>query len=135
VLVYGAAFEAGILSRLGETFPEQSAAVEDVAGRMVDLLQPFNEFAYYHHAQRGKVKLKTVLPILTDEDYSDLAVKDGYTANFAYRYLVSMAEDPAAEDTTALMGNLVRYCTMDTLAMVKIMGEFQSIVSRSHGEP
>ncbi len=139
VLVYGAAFEAGILSRLGETFPEQSAAVEDVTGRMADLLQPFNEFAYYHNTQRGKVKLKTVLPILTGEDYSDLVVKDGYTANFAYRYLAGMAEDTAADDaaavsSAALTDNLVRYCTMDTLAMVKIMEELRSIVGRSRGE-
>ena len=130
VVVYGAAFEAGILSRLAEAFPGESTAVEDVTDRMADLLQPFNEFAYHHHMQRGKVKLKTVLPILTDEDYSDLVVKDGYTANFAYRYLISMAVSSAAEGTAALIDNLVQYCTMDTLAMVRIMNELRSIVDR-----
>ncbi|MEE8440107.1 MAG: DUF2779 domain-containing protein [Spirochaetia bacterium] len=127
VLVYGAAFEAGILARLAETFPEKSTAVEDVAGRMVDLLQPFNEFAYYHHTQRGKVRLKTVLPILTDENYSDLVVRDGYAANSVYRYLSSRAEDTAA---VALTDDLVRYCTRDTLAMVRIVGELRDIVAR-----
>jgi len=147
VLVYGAAFEAGIFSRLAEIFPGDSAAIENIASRMADLLQPFNEFAYYHPSQRGKVKLKTVLPILTGDDYSDLVVKDGYTANFAYRYL-SSAEDTAAEDTGAedtgrgyglddsdssaaiVVDDLVQYCTMDTLAMVRIMAALRRIVSR-----
>lgn len=137
VLVYGAAFEAGILSQLAEMFPEESTAVEDVACRMADLLLPFNEFAYHHHTQRGKVKLKTILPILTDEDYSDLVVKDGYTANFAYRYLMSATGDTwnegsPAGSSAALTDDLVRYCTMDTLAMVRIMNQLRSIVEGSH---
>lgn len=136
ILVYGAAFEAGILSRLAEAFPEESTAVEDLIGRIADLLQPFSEFAYYHPSQRGKVSLKTVLPILTDENYSELAVKDGYTANLAYRYLRSIPpEGSAAVSSTPvsldlLTNNLVEYCTMDTLAMVRIMNELRSIVDR-----
>lgn len=142
VLVYGAAFETGILSRFAELYPEESAAIESVIGRMADLLQPFNEFAYYHQRQRGKVKLKTVLPILTEEDYSSLIVKDGYTANLAYRYLSALAEDTgrgdALEDSGAassatVIAHLVRYCTKDTMAMVRIIGRLRVILDDSRG--
>ena len=130
VLVYGAQFETGILRRLAENFPEQSERVLDVIGRIADLLQPFSEFSYYNHRQRGKVSLKTVLPILTDETYSGLAVKDGYTANLAFRYLGTVGDSVAANRTAAaLSGDLVRYCTKDTLAMVRIVDRLRQIVA------
>ena len=133
ILVYGATFETGILRRLAELFADESDRVESMIERVADLLRPFNEFTFYHHHQRGKVSLKTVLPILTDESYSGLTVKDGYSANLAYRYLVSsQADNGSSAETAALSDDLVQYCTMDTLAMVRIMSRLWQIAADGH---
>lgn len=128
LVVYSAGFERGILQRLAQLVPERAEAVERLAGRIVDLLEPFHQFVYYHHEQRGKVSLKTVLPVLTSHDYSREAVQDGYTANLAYRYL---AESPSVdEDARArLLADLSSYCAMDTMAMVHIVQELRRVAT------
>jgi hypothetical protein len=141
VIVYSAGFESGILARLADAVPELAEAIEKVASRLVDLLDPFSAFAYYHHRQRGKVSLKTVLPLLTESDYSDEDVQDGYTANVAYRHLTERAaarggthtdEGARAHDgarAQEVLEQLVSYCTMDTLAMVQIVSRLRELAS------
>lgn len=119
VVVYGAAFESGVLSRLAGVYPEFRPRVDAVVKRIADLLLPFKEFAFYDRRQRGKASLKTVLPVLSDTDYADLPVRDGYTANIAYRYMERFA--PEESERESLKAHLVSYCTMDTLAMVHIV--------------
>jgi hypothetical protein len=125
-----------VLRRLAEVFPEYAEGIFSLIQRVVDLLRPFSDFSYYHGTQRGKVSLKTVLPVLTDTDYSGLSVGDGYAANLAFRYLgttgnpedfePSSARMPST-DAVALARALVSYCTMDTLAMVRIMQELRQL--------
>ncbi len=121
VVVYSAAFETAILRRLGEWFPAWSESIESIIARVVDLLKPFSDFSFYHHAQQGKVRLKTVFPVLTSTDYGDLDVRDGYKANIGYRYL---CEHP---DDIELSRHLVEYCRMDTLAMMRIVRELRRL--------
>ncbi|MFW6260768.1 MAG: DUF2779 domain-containing protein [Spirochaetota bacterium] len=126
LVVYSAGFERGILQRLARLVPERANDVERLIARIVDLLEPFHEFRYYHHEQRGKVSLKTVLPVLTTRDYSGQAVQDGYTANRAYRYLAEAAAvDP--ESRAKVLSDLTSYCAMDTMAMVHIVGELRRV--------
>ena len=126
LVVYSAGFERGLLQRLAEIVPEHAEAIDRLVRRIVDLLDPFREFDYYHHEQRGKVSLKTVLPVLTRRDYSEEAVQDGYTANLAYRYL---AEFPSLDEQarTRLLEDLTSYCAMDTMAMVHIVQELRRV--------
>lgn len=132
LVVYSAGFERGILHRLADHVPEQAEALLALAERIVDLLEPFNEFAYYHSEQRSKVSLKTVLPILTGHDYHDESVQDGYTANQIYRYLCERRQAGAqkGEEQAALLAALESYCAMDTMAMVHIVRELRAITAR-----
>lgn len=132
IVVYSAGFERGILRRLAERVPEEAERLDALADRIVDLLEPFNEFAYYHSEQRSKVSLKTVLPILTGRDYRDESVQDGYTANQIYRYLCERRQAGAGgdEEQTALLAALESYCAMDTMAMVHIVRELRAITAR-----
>ena len=133
VVVYSAGFERGILARLAEVVPECTARLTDAIDRIVDLLDPFNQFSYYHPEQRGKVSLKTILPLLSTDGYANLSISDGYAANRAYRYLCERANDPEYDPAaaSALIDDLAEYCTMDTLAMVRVMARLRGIM----GEP
>ncbi len=125
VVVYSAGFERGVLRRLGSMIPAAAVRIGALIDRIVDLLVPFSDFAVYHHGQAGKVSLKRVLPALTRRDYSDLNVQDGYAANLAYRYL---RERPvSAETRDTLLADLVRYCALDTMAMVHIVRELREL--------
>jgi len=126
IVVYSAGFERGILKRLAEAVPTHRDALSRLVEQIVDLLEPFNEFSFYHHEQKGKVSLKTVLPVLTDRDYSAEEVRDGYTANLAYRYLAEGGEDRAAAQAT-LLSHLTSYCALDTMAMVHIVRELRQL--------
>lgn len=126
VVVYSAGFEQGILSRLADAVPEHAAALSAVRERVVDLLQPFTEFAYYHHNQRGKLSLKRVLPLLTNKSYAEESVADGYTANVAYRYLSENAARLAADERDSVLADLRSYCRMDTRAMVAVLEALRS---------
>jgi hypothetical protein len=126
IVVYSAGFERGILQRLARLVPERAGELRGLEERIVDLLDPFREFSYYHHEQRGKVSLKAVLPVLTDRDYSQEQVQDGYTANLLYRYLAER-QDASSEVRTKLLADLVSYCAMDTMAMVHIVRELRQL--------
>jgi hypothetical protein len=128
VVVYNASFERGILARLAELLPELTDRLLAIADRVVDLLEPFSEFSFYHHTQRGKVSLKTVLPILADDLYEEQEIQDGYTANLAYRHL---SEGRGSGQTRAILDGLIAYCAMDTLAMVKVVHRLTQIVRES----
>ena len=127
IVVYSAGFERGVLSRLADLVPESAPRVRATLDRIIDLLVPFSDFAVYHQGQGGKLSLKRVLPALTRRDYSDLTIQDGYTANLAYRYL---SERPVSAETSAsVVADLVRYCALDTMAMVHIVRELREMAS------
>ena len=129
IIVYSAGFERGIISRLAEIVPDHGDALAGALERIVDLLQPFADFSFYHHEQGGKVSLKTVLPVLTNEDYSEERIQDGYTANLAYRYLSELATSgQAADDQDTILSDLASYCEMDTMAMVHIVSRLEHLV-------
>ncbi len=76
VVVYNAAFEKGILSELGNAFPEYTDWVEGVVTRMDDLLAPFRNFHYYHPVQKGSTGPKAVIPALTWKGYEGLEISN-----------------------------------------------------------
>ena len=130
IVVYGAAFEVSVLRRLATQFPDHADEIASVIERIVDLLSPFNDFAYYHYAQRGKVSLKSVLPAIADHDYSGMTISGGLEANLAYRYLV---EHPDTSDRQRILEDLIEYCGMDTLAMVRIVEQLRRMTVRGAG--
>jgi hypothetical protein len=75
------------LSRLEEcceALPEFTSWLRGVEKRIVDLLQPFRGFRYYHPAQKGSASMKAVLPALTGQGYDDLAIQEGNTASLEF---------------------------------------------------
>jgi len=119
VLTWNMAFEKGVINDLAEVFPADAEWLSAVTDRMVDLMVPFRSFWYHHPAQKGRCSLKAVLPALTALSYKELAIADGNHAARAYAEVVYENVDP--KHRADVLGQLLEYCKLDTLAMVEIL--------------
>jgi len=121
VLVWNQKFEKGINQQLADRNPEYTAYIENVQGRIVDLIEPFdgNKAVFWHPACKGKSSIKFVLPALVPEmSYKNLLVQDGGMAADTWSRIV--AGEYSEEEAQRQIAALKEYCCLDTLAMVKI---------------
>jgi hypothetical protein len=125
VLAYNAQFESGVLRDLATRFPDSAAWISQVQGRMVDLLQPFRSFDYYHQRQKGSASLKAVLPALNGPSYDGMAIQDGASAGA--RFLQTHYEPCAEAEREQVRAELMRYCSQDTFGMSFIVKRLHEI--------
>ena len=118
VIAFNAGFEIGILKKCTEVLPKYKNWVESIEERMIDLLQPFRDFDYYHPKQDGSCSLKQVLPVLTGKSYDDMEIGDGGTASAEY-YRITFTDDNKDKDKVRKL--LEEYCGLDTMGMVDII--------------
>jgi hypothetical protein len=125
IVVYNQSFEQGRLEDLGQAFPEYRPWVGAVCSRLVDLMQPFRDFDYYHPDQKGSASLKAVLPALTGKSYDDLPINNGDDASLAY---LSMTYDTMPEpEKEELRADLEEYCGLDTQGMIWIVDRLKDV--------
>ena len=119
VFVYSAAFETGRIKDLAKRFTQLSRPLLALNARVVDL-RPVAEQRYYHPSQEGSWSIKRVLPaIAPDLSYDDLeGVQDGGMAMSAY--LEAVHPDTTGTRKSQLRQQLLDYCALDTLAMVRL---------------
>ena len=91
---------------------------------IIDLVAPFREGAYYNRAMGGSFSIKSVLPAIFPDDpgldYHNLeGVHNGTEAMNIFPQMEFMDED---ERETARR-NLLKYCELDTYALMKIWQE------------
>lgn len=120
IVVYNQAFEIGRLKELGENLPEYKKWVESVLDRVVDLLVPFRNFSYYNPSQKGSFSIKEVLPALTGKGYEGMDISDGGTASVEFCNM-------AYENGKDVRKDLLKYCGLDTLAMMWIVEKLKKI--------
>ena len=125
IVTYNQSFEEGVLKELASAFPEYSAWVEGIRGRMVDLLKPFQSFHYYHPQQNGSASIKHVLPALTGKGYEGMAIGDGEAASLAF--LNVTYGEVTEEERQQVRSDLEQYCGLDTEAMVRIVNKLREI--------
>ena len=139
ILVYNKTFEDTRLKAIAKRFPKRAKAINQVRKRMVDLAKPFREMHVYATSMGGSYSLKRVLPAMVpdfEHSYSNLAIGEGGAASSEFLSLIENATKSAPEEVAAdgstsrleIRQNLVEYCTLDTLAMVKILERFYEIV-------
>jgi len=124
VIAYNAGFEMGILRKCAEVLPKYKKWVESIEERIIDLLKPFRDFAYYHPKQDGSCSIKNVLPVLTGKSYDDMEIGDGGTASAEY-YRVTFTEDN--KDKEKIRKLLEEYCGLDTMGMVDIINKLSQL--------
>lgn len=124
VFVYNAGFERSVMSKLAERFHEQAPGLEAIIDRLVDLL-PIARNRYYHPDQHGSWSIKAVLPCLVPGlSYGDLeGIADGGMASVAYREAIN--ESSSDERRKEIEKELLEYCHLDTLAMVRMWEVFR----------
>lgn len=118
ILAYDVSAENQILKLLRKAFPDYQRRIDERLSRMADLMRPFSAGWYHHPKMMGSISLKYVLPALVpDLSYDNIAIKNGNHAMAVYDGLEKENDLFArAEKLDALK----EYCTLDTLAMVRI---------------
>lgn len=118
IVVWNAIFERGCLQKLAINFPNYASQIDAIIARLVDLMIPFKDESIYSEAFYGSYSLKYVLPAMVPElSYEDLDIQDGGTASAVYAGLKDLNETEREQHRSQLLP----YCELDTLAMVKIL--------------
>ena len=127
VLVYNISFERGRLKELREAFPRLAGPLDELIARLFDLL-PVISSHVYHPDFQGSFSIKSVLPALVPElSYDDLEVAEGHTAMVLLEELILRGEGLEEEERERKRENLLRYCEMDTWAMVKLLERLEAL--------
>lgn len=129
IITYNMGFEKGKIKQLAADFPQYEKQLMAMNARIVDLLIPFRSSWYYKPEMRGSASIKAVLLALcpndSELDYSSLNVSNGGDAS---NYLKALAEMTIAEaEIETIRKDLLAYCKLDTLAMVKIWEVLQEL--------
>ena len=121
VTAYNKAFECTRLKELAETFPDFADHLLNISDNIKDLLTPFQKGYYYTKAMGGSFSIKSVLPALFPNDpaldYHNLEqIHNGGEAMTIFPQI----KDMPPEEAERTRHNLLKYCELDTYAMVKV---------------
>ena len=129
IFTYNQSFEEGVIREMAEVFPEYAEWAAAIYPRMLDLLQPFQSFSYYHPSQHGSASIKKVLPAVTGKGYNDLNIAEGEAASNAF--LDVTYGDATAEKRRQVRHDLEKYCGLDTEGMIWIVENLKEVSEKS----
>ncbi len=129
VTAYNKAFECTRLKELAGYFPNLAEHLLNIESNMKDLLVPFQSGYYYNKAMGGSFSIKSVLPALFPNDpaldYHNLdQIHNGGEAMTIFPQIQYMNE----EDKATARHNLLKYCELDTFAMVKLWEKLKEVL-------
>ena len=129
VLAYNMAFEKARIKEMAGLFPDLAPHLMSIFNNMKDLMIPFQQRAWYNRAMQGSYSIKYVLPALYPDDpeldYHSLeGVHNGHEASDAFKQMHSMDADTLQEYRRYLL----KYCELDTYAMVKLLNRLYEAV-------
>ncbi|MBQ8203475.1 MAG: DUF2779 domain-containing protein [Clostridia bacterium] len=129
VTAYNKGFECGRLKELAASFPDLADHLLNISDNMKDLLTPFQSGYYYNKAMGGSFSIKSVLPALFPNDpaldYHNL--EQIHNGTEAMTIFPSIKDMPPSEQETARR-NLLKYCELDTFAMVKLWEKLKEVI-------
>ena len=128
-LAYNMGFEKGVIKRLSKLYPDLSEHLMNIHDNIKDLMIPFQKGYYYTKDMHGSYSIKYVLPALFPDDpslnYKNLElIHNGGEAMSSFQDLVNKSK----EEQQYIRERLLRYCELDTYAMVKIYEKLKEIV-------
>lgn len=119
VIVWNDNFEKARNTELSTLYPEFANFLKSVNDRIFDLAKIFQDQLYIHPDFYGKYSIKKVLPVLAPEyDYNNLEVSNGQIATLKWHHLTDGRFSAAQGEK--VYRDLLEYCKLDTLAMVRI---------------
>ena len=133
VIAYHKDFECGRLKELAGLFPDLSEHLLKISGNIVDLEVPFKSGYFYHKDMGGRDSIKVVLPALypndPELDYHALpVVHNGAEAMDIYPKML----EAYPEERKKIRDGLLKYCCLDTLAMVKVLRKLRFKIENSN---
>jgi hypothetical protein len=130
IVAYNQSFEKSRIRELAHVGTSRSEELLALNERFVDLIVPFRRRGYYHPDFNGSFSIKSVLPALFPDDpeldYKKLgSVQNGGDAMDTFASL-HLLKDPSKRE--AIRKDLLAYCRLDTLAMVRIWERLNATV-------
>lgn len=121
VTAYNKGFECGRIKELAETFPDLAEHLLNIRSNIKDLLTPFQSGYYYNRAMGGSFSIKSVLPAIFPNDPSlDYHNLDGVHNGGEAMTVFPKIKNMPPQEQKAARHNLLKYCELDTYAMVKV---------------
>jgi len=121
VVVWNKTFEFERNKDMANLYPEHKEFLENVNSRMIDLADFVNKELYIHPDFLGSWSIKNVLPVMVpDLSYKKLKVNKGDQAMLTWWKLVHITDKSKSKE-------LLEYCRLDTLAMVRIWEKLKTI--------
>lgn len=129
VTAYNMTFEKDRIKELAQLYPDLSEHLMNIHDHIVDLIVPFRRKDYYCKAMQGSCSIKFVLPALFPDDpsldYHNLeGIHKGDEASAAFSAMQNMAP----EELQRYRQNLLKYCGLDTYAMVMLWEKLKEAV-------
>lgn len=126
IVVYNKAFEITRLKEIARDHPKYAKKIEKLFDRVKDIMIPFQKKYYYTPEMEGSYSIKYVLPALVPElSYENMQIADGGTASLAYESLLTLDDFIKIDE---IKKQLLEYCKLDTLAMVRILEKLESLI-------
>jgi hypothetical protein len=128
VIVWNKSFEGKCNNDMAEIAVEHKDFLLSINDRFYDLRDIFSKQYYVRREFKGSTSIKYVLPILVPElSYEELEIRDGGMASSSYKKMLS--EGITNEQKQVIKNQLLEYCKLDTLAMVRILEEVMKKVN------
>lgn len=126
---YNMGFEKGRIRGLAELYPDLAEHLMNIHDNIQDLMIPFQRKYYYTKAMEGSYSIKYVLPALFPDDqaldYHNLeGIHNGGEASATFKNMATMP----TEMLETYRGYLLKYCGLDTYAMVKVWEKLKEVV-------
>ena len=129
IIVWYQSFEKGCNETLAGMFPEHENFLSALNGRIEDLIIPFAKNMFVDKDFFGRASIKYVMPALVPElSYKSLAIQEGGSASRIW--METVFENKNADDKDKIMSDLIEYCKMDTVAMVKILERLEKEINK-----
>ena len=130
IVAYNKSFEISRIKELAQFNENRKEELLTLNERFVDLIVPFRKRGFYHPEFNGSFSIKSVLPALfpndPELDYKKLgSIKNGGDAMDTFANL-HLSKDKSKIDE--IKKDLLAYCHLDTLAMVRIWEKLHEIV-------
>ena len=122
-------FEKMVIKNLARDYPDLSNHLMNIHDNMKDLMIPFKNRDYYTKDMLGSYSIKYVLPALFPNDpsldYHNLdQIHNGSEAMSTYASLGTLSK----KEQEIVRHNLLKYCELDTYAMVKIWKKLNEVI-------
>ncbi len=105
------------LSELKRQFEAYAPFIDELLSRFIDMAYPFQEGLVYDTKMRGNFSVKSLVKVVSDMDYEELAISSGMDAVYKWRLLDLNDKYVDLDDVKK---DLSAYCSLDSYSLYLI---------------